>query len=783
MTDRPHHPVPAAQPPAEPGAPRVTGRAVTAGGIPAVTSTVRHMLQATSPARSLKLLGTLNQPGGFDCPSCAWPDPAAGDRSFAEFCENGAKAVADAVQEGRVDPAFFARHSVAELADQRDRWLHAQGRLTHPMVLRPGATHYEPATWGEALGIVADHLGRLASPGEAVFYTSGRASNEAAFLYQAFVRAYGTNNLPDCSNMCHESSGTALTETIGIGKGTVTLTDVEEADVLVVLGQNPGTNHPRMLTALQRAVRRGAHVVAVNPLPEAGLVSVVNPRDFHDLRRGPKAVAGVPTRLARTFLPVRIGGDLALLTGVQKALVAREDAAPSSAVDRGFVADRTRGYDDLAAHLRTLDWDLLEAESGVPRASMEALADLLCTTRRIVWCWAMGLTQHEHAVATIQQVVNLALLRGAIGIPGAGLCPVRGHSNVQGDRTVGIWERPPAPFLDALDATLGITSPREHGLDTVDAIRAMRDGRVKVFVGLGGNFLSATPDTEVTAAALRSTDLTVQVSTTLNRSHLVTGRCAVILPCLARTDRDVGPDGRERIVSVENSMGIVTSSRGQVDPPSVHLRSEVDVVAGLARATLGPDHPVDWEGMAASYERIRAAIEATVPGFEDYEARLADPDGFALPNGPREGRFTTPDGLAVLTTAEVPVTEPPACDLPGGPLLLMTVRSHDQFNTQLYGDDDRYRGVQGGRRVVFCHADDLAAAALAGGDVVDLVGLHDDGVERVAEAFVTVPYDVPRGNCAAYFPETNVLVPLDRVARRSNTPVSKAVWIALRRRG
>ena len=753
---------------------RIGKRKDTAAGVAAVLSSAKVMVTRAGAARTLPLLGRLNQHDGFDCPSCAWPDPR-GERSFAEFCENGAKAVADAATRDVVDRDFFAEHDVHDLASRSDRWLNDRGRIGEPLVRMAGSARFHPIAWDDAFALVGDTLRGLDDPDRALFYTSGRASNEAAFLYQLFVRAYGTNNLPDCSNMCHESSGVALSSTVGAGKGTVQLDDFDRADLVVVMGQNPGTNHPRMLTALQRAKERGAVIVSINPLPETGLSRVRNPQDFADPRRWPEAVTGVD--LADDWLPVRVGGDLALLTGVQKALFAR-DADGRGGIDHAFVAGRTTGVDDVRDRVADADWAELEQASGIDRAAMEALAARLATTDRIIWCWAMGLTQHEHAVGTLQQIVNLTLLRGSLGKPGAGLCPVRGHSNVQGDRTVGIWDKPQEDFLAALDAAVGITAPREHGLDVVDGIRAMRAGEIDVFVSLGGNWLSAAPDTAATADGLQRLRLNVQIATKLNRSHLTTQGTTLLLPCLARTDRDVQASGPQ-FVSCENSMGVVMDSQGTMTPVSEDLRSEPVIVAGMAAATLGATTPVDWAGLVADYDRIRDLIETVVPGFDDYNRRVRQDDGFVLPNVASELDFSSlPDGRAVFTAYDVPTR-----DLADDELAMMTVRSHDQFNTTIYADDDRYRGVRGERRVVFLHPDDAASRGLAAGDVVDLVGRPDnDGHVRRAPNFVVVPFEIPRGDCATYFPEANVLVPLDSVAKRSNTPTSKLVPVTLERR-
>ncbi len=738
------------------GAPKTS-----ATGLPAVAVSLQHVWGMAGVVRGTRALLSLNQVGGVDCPSCAWPDPDE-HRVRAEFCENGAKAIAWETDKRRIDAAFFAKHSIDELGQQSDYWHGQQGRLTEPMVLRPGQRHYESISWDDAFALIADELNALASPNEAAFYTSGRTSNEAAFLYQLFVRQFGTNNLPDCSNMCHESSGVALPETIGIGKGTVKLDDFEKAELILILGQNPGTNHPRMLTALQRAKRAGASIVAVNPLKEAGLIGFKHPQEVRGL-------LGFSTPLADRYLQVRIGGDQALLQGVLKCLIARD------AVDRAFVDAQTDGFESMKATVEAATWELIESQSGIPRAEIEALAERIANSQRIIACWAMGLTQQKHAVATIQEVVNLLLLRGSLGKPGAGVCPVRGHSNVQGDRTMGIFEKPSATLLDALEREFGFAPPREHGTDTVEAIRAMRDGQVKVFIGMGGNFLSATPDTNVTAAALQKTRLTVQVSIKLNRAHLVTGRTALILPCLGRTETDRQASG-EQFVTTENSMGVVQSSQGRMTPASPHLLSETAIVTRMAQATLGAKSTVPWRDYEANYDSIRAAIERVIPGFTDYNRRVREPGGFYLPNLPRDGQYPTATGKARFSSNPLPDLAVAA-----GELVMMTVRTHDQFNTTVYDLHDRYRGLHGERRVILMHAEDLRERGLKSGDVVDLTG-HFAGETRLAPRFITVAYDVPRGCCATYFPEANVLVPLDSTADRSGTPTSKYVRITVARR-
>jgi molybdopterin-dependent oxidoreductase alpha subunit len=740
------------------GAPVVESPKRWAAGIPGVVASVRALNDQLGFRKAARTMLRVNQPDGFDCPGCAWPEPH--DASRLEFCENGAKAVAEEATDRRLTPDFFAAHSIDDLGDRSDHWLGQQGRLTEPMHRAAGDDHYRPITWSGAIALIADRLQGLALPDRAVFYTSGRTSNEAAFLYQLFARAFGTNNLPDCSNMCHESSGVALGETIGIGKGTVTLEDIHAAELILVAGQNPGTNHPRMLGALEQAKHNGATIVSINPLPEAGLISFRNPKRV-------RGIVGHGTALADLHVPVAVAADLALFQWVNRRLVDR------GAVDRRFVEAHCDGFAELVAHLEAVDERELLAATGVDGAVAEALVDRVAASNRIVVCWAMGLTQHRHAVATIREIVNMILLRGSIGRRGAGLCPVRGHSNVQGDRTMGIVERPTEVLLDALATEFSFDPPRHHGYDTVATIGAMAAGDIDVFVGLGGNFAAAAPDTIATVAALRRCALTVQVSTKLNRSHVECGAEALILPCLGRTEVDRGPAG-DRFVTVEDSMGIVHATRGANEPASPHLRSEVDIVCAIAAATLG-DRPIDWRALAADYDGVREHIAATIPGFADFNSRVRRPGGFALPNPPRDSTaFPTETGRARLSVNNFePVTVPP------GRLLLQTVRSHDQFNTTIYGLDDRYRGVTGGRQVVFVSPDDVIALGLEDGDVVDIVSEWTDGVERRAPAFRVVAYPTAPGSCAAYFPEANVLVPLASVAESSRTPTSKGVIVRL----
>jgi molybdopterin-dependent oxidoreductase alpha subunit len=759
-----------AQPPEDFNRLEISPASEAAGGLPAIVSALKHSWAEMGASRTLRTLTRVNQKGGFDCPGCAWPEPD-GERTHFEFCENGAKHVADEATTKRVTPEFFEKWSVTELTRQSDMWLNDQGRLTHPMLLRRGSDHYEPIGWDEAFKLIAAELNALASPDEAVFYTSGRTSNEAAFLYQLFVRQFGTNNLPDCSNMCHESSGSALSESIGVGKGTVTLDDFARAEAIFVIGQNPGTNHPRMLSTLQAAKRRGCRIVHINPLPEAGMSRFKHPQEVFD------TLVGRGTQLADLFLQVRINGDVALLQGISKEVLEEDARRGGGVLDRAFLAAHTDGFAEFAAALKQVGWDEITEGCGIEREQIREAAQAFINSERMIFCWAMGLTQHRNAVANIQEIVNLLLLRGQIGREGAGVCPVRGHSNVQGDRTMGIWERPTPAFLDALAREFDFEPPRAHGFDTVESIKAMHAGAAKVFFAMGGNFLSATPDTQYTAEALGRLRLTVQVSTKLNRAHLITGERALILPCLGRTEIDRQATG-EQFVSAENSMGVVQSSRGNLQPASAELLSEVMIVARLAEATLGArggeGGGVRWTELAADYDLIRERISRVVVGFENYNERVRRPGGFYLPNFAREREWKTATGKARFTVHGLPRHE-----LAPGQFLMMTIRSHDQFNTTIYGLDDRYRGIRNERRVVMLNPEDIREAGLAEGEVVDLIS-HFEGEERIARRFIVVPYSIPRRSAATYFPETNVLVPIGSVAEKSNTPASKSVVISLR---
>jgi molybdopterin-dependent oxidoreductase alpha subunit len=757
---------PQAQPPIETDGIVISNPPQMAAGLKSVLKAVEVTLREPGLVRGIAALARLNQFDGVDCPGCAWPDPDQ-QRSLNEYCENGAKAIAEEATTKRVTPDFFRQWSVAELSRQSDYWLGHQGRLTHPVVLQAGSDHYEAISWENAFAMIARELNALASPDQAIFYTSGRTSNEAAFLYQLFVRQFGTNNLPDCSNMCHESSGVALKEVIGVGKGTVRLEDFELSDTILIIGQNPGTNHPRMLSTLQQAARRGATIVSVNPLAEAGLTRFKHPQEVLQL-------FGSGTKIAQHFVRVCLSGDLAFFKGVCKEILEEEARRPGTVVNRAFIEQKTYGFEDFRKAVDAASWDEIIEQSGVARTQIREIAEVVMRSKAMVACWAMGLTQQRHAVATIQEIVNLLLLGGHIGRPGAGVCPVRGHSNVQGDRTMGIWERMPGSFLDKLRDTFGFEPPRKHGWDVVESIKAMHRGDARVFFAMGGNFLSATPDTEFTAEALSRCNLTVHVSTKLNRAHVITGKQAIILPCLGRTDRDV-QGGRAQFVSVENSMGIVHTSRGSLDPPSDHLMSEPAIVAHLAVATLGNRSAVKWQHLIEDYDRIRELISQVVPGCSDMNRKVRNAGGFYLPNAARDDEYKTKTDRANFTISAI---EPIHLEL--GQFLMTTLRSHDQYNTTIYGLDDRYRGVFHGRRVVFINPEDMAERGWKSGDRLDITShFRNEGKDefRTAQSFLVVPYDIPRHCVATYFPEANVLVPINSVALRSNTPTSKAIVV------
>ncbi len=737
-----------------------------AAGLPAVISSIRYIFSEAGFFRGWKALKKLNQKDGFDCPSCAWPDPDDDRNSSTEYCENGARAVAEEATSKKLEADFFAGHSVTELAALSDYEIGRKGRIAQPMYLRKNSLHYQPVSWNDAFQKIATALNELANPDEAIFYTSGRTSNEAAFLYQLFVREFGTNNLPDCSNMCHESSGVALGESLGIGKGSVKLEDFNLAEVIMILGQNPGTNHPRMLTALQKAKANGAVIISINPLPETGLMGFSNPQQL-------KGMLGISTALTDIFLQVKINGDMALLQAIALLLLEEEQAHPGNVFDLDFIKDKTEGYEAYTDHLQKQNLADLSKACGIELAQIKETVAMLKDKKKIIACWAMGLTQHKNAVDTIKEIVNLLLLKGSIGKPGAGTCPVRGHSNVQGDRTMGIYEKPPRELLNSLEENFHFTPPAMNGYDVVESIKAMHQEKAKLFFAMGGNFLSATPDTKYTAEALRKCKMTVHVSTKLNRSHLIHGEEAIILPCLGRSDRDV-INGEEQFVSCENSMSVVQSSKGVLKLVSPQLLSEPAIVCRLAKATLKKSK-IDWDKYLQHYDHIRNDIERTIPGFEKYNERVRIPGGFYLPNCNREGSFDTDNKKAKFSISQQTIIS-----LAADELMMMTIRSHDQFNTTIYGLNDRYRGIYNERRIIFMNQADMNKRGLQKGDVVDIYN-HYEGVERVARKFIVIPYPIPETCTATYFPETNVLVPIGSVAEKSNTPTSKLVIVKVKK--
>jgi len=765
---------PGAQSPEEQAQVKLRAPDRVAAGMRALAESLKFTARETGFARAISDWLKINKKDGFDCQSCAWPNPDR-DRHVFEFCENGVKALTSEATKKQIGPEFFRKHSIADLQEQTDHWLELQGRLVHPMVKREGASNYQPIDWNDAFELMARELNALPTPNAAAFYTSGRTSNEAAFLYQLFARQFGTNNLPDCSNMCHESSGVALKESIGIGKGCVRLEDFECTDAIFIIGQNPGTNHPRMMTTLERAKKSGATIVAINPIRETGLISVVNPnpQEYRNpLKFAAKMLLNRGTPLADLWLPVRINGDMAAMRGIMKEMLEEEDRRPGAALDRQFIDQYTTGFEEFAAHVCVTPWDQILEISGLTREQIRTAAEIAMRAKRIICCWAMGLTQHKNAVATIQEVMNFLLLGGNIGKRGAGPCPIRGHSNVQGDRTMGIWERMTDAFREKLNREFQFSPPRGHGTNTVETIKQMHEGKIQFFFAMGGNFLAAPPDTEYTAKALHKCRVTAHVSTKLNRAHLITGEIALILPCLGRSEIDRQESG-EQFVTVEDSMGIINPSRGHAEPASQHLLSEPAIVAGLAKATLGSRSTVDWDGLVANYDRIRDRIERVVPGFENFNARIRK-DVFYLPNDARDRRkFNNPEGKAKFSISQL---TPP--NLAPDQYLMTTVRSHDQFNTTIYGLDDRYRGVYNGRRVIFMNGDDIKAAGLRQGQLVDLTSYYKDEM-RTACHFMVAPMEIARRCTATYFPEANVLVSINNSADRSNTPVSKSLVISI----
>ncbi len=747
----------------------------TAAGMRAVLDSMKETFTDAGVIAGTKLLANLNQKGGVDCNSCAWADPDD-KRTLAEFCESGAKAIADEATTKRVTPNFFQKYTVVELSRQSDQWLNAQGRITEPMILRESSANYEPISWAGAFEILAEELNSLNSPDEAVFYTSCRTSNETAFMYKLLVRQFGTNNLPDCSNMCHESTSVALAESIGLGKATIRLEDLEDTDLIIIIGQNPGTCAPRMMSSLQKAKEKGAKMIAVNPLPEAGLMNFINPNPQHyeNPLKYPLAMLGFEsTKFADLYLPVRIGGDMAFLKGVMKILVEREKRSPAAIFDYGFITEKTSGYEDFIENLDGVSWEDIIEQSGLTLEQITEAAEMYLNANRVITCWAMGVTQHREAVATIQDIANLHFLRGNIGRQGAGLCPVRGHSNVQGDRTMGIWDKLKPEFRAKLEKVFNFKAPENEGFDTVKAIEAMHDGRAKIFFAMGGNFQMATPDTEFTAEALRKCNLTAQVITKLNRTALVCGKKSLILPCLGRTEKDI-QNSIEQFQTTENTMLNVQTTHGILEPASEHLRSESWIVGKLARAVLKSKTSVDWEAMINNYDVIRSAIARTVKGCENYNEKVKRPGGFYMPNPPHDGIFPTETGKALFKTSKLEKIE-----LEPEQLIMTTIRAHDQFNTAIYELHDRYRGINGSRRVILMNKADILERGLKQGEVVDITSYFEDK-ERHAENFIIVPYPIPKNCAATYFPETNVLVPHQSTAKKSNCPTSKSVIITVK---
>lgn len=762
-----------AQNPTDLGKLRVGHASEEAAGIPAIWNTMLYGIGEMGPLRSSEAFLKINQVTGFDCQSCAWPSPDKKRKMF-EFCENGAKAVSDESTKKRIGPDFFSQYSIADLAAKSDYWLNQQGRLTSPMVRHANATHYQPITWPEAFSMIAEELNRLDSPDQACFYTSGKTTNEPAFLLQLFARQFGTNNLPDCSNMCHESSGVAMVETLGVGKGTATVEDMESTDLIFIFGNNPGTNHPRMLTSLQKAKDHGAKIIAVNPLPEVSMMRVINPnpQDYPNPLELPFALLGKGQALADLYLPVCVNGDLAAIKGILKDLFERERAGHISAIDREFIQSFTEGFEALLADLEATSWEEIEENSGLTRNQLRVAADMYAASKKTICAWCTGVTQQQNGVDNVSMIVNLLLVGGHIGRPGAGTICIRGHSNVQGDRTMGVWERPPKAFLDVLRKEFNFEPPQKWGYDVVETLHAMFDGDVKVFFAISGNFLSNVPDTVYSAHAMQRCKLTAYVSTKLNRSHLITGERALILPCLGRSEEDMQATGKQ-FLTIEDSMGIINPSQGFLRPASLNLLSDVAIIANLAHATLGSRTTTNWLGFAADYNLIRDAISRVIPGFENFNERLAREKFFYLPNAAKQRIFKTSSGKAKLTVCPIPKH-----DLKPDEFLLTTIRSHDQFNSTIYGLNDRYRGVFGGRRVLFLNPLDMEARNLQAGQIVDIYS-HFEGEVRKAPRFAIVPYAIARRSAAAYYPETNVLIPICSVAARSNQPASKCIRITL----
>lgn len=736
----------------------------SAVGLPAILSTLNIGLFDIGPKKSIRIMRKMNQFDGFDCPGCAWPDPDDERTPFGEYCENGIKAIAAEADSKLIHADFFKKHAIEELKLKTEMELGKLGRIAEPLIKKPGDTHYAAISWEDAFSLIGKNLNALSSPDQAVFYTSGRTSNEAAFMYQWFAREFGTNNLPDCSHLCHESSAKAMINTVGISKGSVTLVDFEKTDLVIILGQNPGSNHPRMLTSLEKCKKNGGKIISINPIPEAGLTAFKNPKKLFK-------VFGKGTVLSDLYLPVTINGDIPLLKAILQLLFYEERKRPDSAFDIPFIYEKTTGYEAFANHLLEQDFNILADASGVERALIKQASEMIRKSKKIIVCWSMGLTQHENAVENIQEVINLLLVKGAFGKEGSGPCPVRGHSNVQGDRTMGITEAPTATFLKNLKEVAGFNPPEKVGYTVVEAIKSMENRKAKVFVSLGGNLASAAPDASFTARALQKCTLTVQISTKLNRSHLETGETALILPCLARSEKDIS-NGNIQLVSTENAMGIVQSSKGVLPPCSPQLKSEPEILAGIARHTL-PESKTLWKSWASNYDEIREVIEKVIPGFQEFNTRLRKKGGFVLPNSLRDNTFPTPTGKAMFTINQVP-----KLSLPKGSFRMMTIRSHDQFNTSVYGLLDRYRGIKNDRKIVMMNKKDMEALGLKSKQKVNLVNPISPETLRLS-GFSVVPYPIPVGCIATYFPEANALISIQHTAKTSQTPIYKSSVITV----
>ena len=739
----------------------------SAAGISSIKSTLTHISKEMGTIRGLKTLSKLNQVDQIDCPGCAWPDPEKGKRSkLGEYCENGAKAIAEEGTIKKASPDFFKKYSVEELSKWSDYSLGKTGRLTHPMLLDNKKKHYEKIKWNKAFKLIANNLNNLKDPNESIFYTSGRSSNEAAFLYGVFAREFGTNNLPDCSNMCHESSGIALTETLGIGKGSVTLDDFPKADLVMVIGQNPGTNHPRMLSSLEKLKKNGGKIISINPLEEVGLKRFKNPQKIN-------GYFGSGTELTDVYLKVKINQDIPLLKAIMKTLINRNNPN-NQIIDEKFIREKTSGFSKFYNNIQKHNLEDLITTSGVKVSEFNKAIKILEPAKKIIICWAMGLTQHKNGVDNIKECVNLLLLKGSIGKKGAGTCPVRGHSNVQGDRSVGIIHKTSPELSNALKETFDFDSPKNEGYDTVHSIKAMYNRKAKIFISLGGNFLSAASDTLYTAKALQNCDLTVSISTKLNRTHLVTGKKALILPTIGRTEIDKFK-GKNRFVSVENSMGRVHISKGTLLPASKKLMSEPEIISKIAHHTLKNNSKTKWLELGVNYNLIRDKISKVFNDFKNYNEKVKD-SGFYLPNNSRKGDFSK----LKKKRAKFSLCKVPLHVIKDDEFLLMSIRSHDQFNTTIYGLNDRYRGIYNERRVVFMNKKDIKKFNLNSLDLIDIESLYN-GKKRIAKKFHVVPYNIPSQNLACYFPEANVLVPINEFAFKSQTPISKSIKVKIKK--